>query len=174
MNYTNFADQSSGIGALGVNLQALIIQLVTFLIVLWVLERFAFKPILKVLNDRRELIEAGVKLGAEMQKKNDELISKTDELLHKAQKDADKIISDSKDEAKSIVAESEESAKNKADAILDDANRTIDQNTQRAKKKLEKDLVGLISEATEAIVGEKINPEKDSQILDKILKGKTA
>ncbi len=174
MNTTYFADQSSGLGAFGVNFQALIIQMLTFLIVYLVLRKYAFKPILKVLKERRDTIEAGLKLGAEMQKKNDELNAKTEELLHKAQKDADKLISDSRDEAKAIVSESEEAAKAKAEGILNDANRTIEQNTLKAKKKLEKELVGLISEATEALVGEKIDSEKDSKIIDGILKGKEA
>ncbi len=174
MNYTNFADQSSGIGALGVNLQALVIQLITFLIVLWVLKKFAFKPILKVLNDRRTLIEAGVKLGNEMKNKELEMEQKREKILHDAQAAADKLIADSKDEAKEIVNESEADAKTRADGILEAANKTIDENTKRSKKKLEKELVGLISEATEAIIGEKIDATKDSKIIDKVLKGESA
>ena len=53
-------------------------------------------------------------------------------------------------------------------------NKTIDENTKRSKKKLEKELVGLISEATEAIIGEKIDATKDSKIIDKVLKGESA
>jgi F-type H+-transporting ATPase subunit b len=174
MNYTNFADQSSGIGALGVNLSALIIQLITFLLVLWVLKRFAFKPILKVLNDRRALIEAGVKLGNEMKQKEEELEAKRQAILRKAQADADKLIADSKEEAKEIVSDSEAEAKNRAEGIIDAANKTIEENTKRSKKKLENELVGLISEATEAIIGEKIDQTKDSKIIDRVLKGESA
>ncbi|MEI7838206.1 MAG: F0F1 ATP synthase subunit B [bacterium] len=174
MNYTNFADQSSGIGALGVNLQALIIQLITFLIVLWVLKKWAFKPILKVLSDRRKLIESGVNLGNEMKKKEQELEEERKKILHEAQANADKLISDSKDEAKDIISKSEDDAKNRATSILEDANKQIDENTKRSKKKLEKELYGLISEATEAIIGEKIDETKDAKIIDNVLKGQSA
>jgi F-type H+-transporting ATPase subunit b len=174
MNFTNFADQSSGIGALGVNLQALIIQLITFLIVLWVLKKWAFKPILKVLSDRRKLIESGVNLGNEMKKKEQELEEERKKILHDAQASADKLISDSKDEAKDIISKSEEDAKNRATSILEDANKQIDENTKRSKKKLEKELYGLISEATEAIIGEKIDETKDAKIIDNVLKGQSA
>jgi len=60
------AETSSGIGALGVDGRALVIQLVTFALAYWVLRRFAFKPILKVLQDRRDLIESGVQIGEQM------------------------------------------------------------------------------------------------------------
>jgi F-type H+-transporting ATPase subunit b len=160
MDLNNFAAQSSGIGALGVNLQALIIQLVTFILVYIVLRKYAFKPILKVLKERRDLIESGVNLGITMQKQQEELDKKAAKLLHDAQAEADRVISQSKDEAKEIINESENNAKKKAEAILDDANRLIDQNTINARKKLERQLVGLVSEATEAIIDEKLDKIK--------------
>ena len=62
----NFGDSSSGLGALGINASAFVIQLITFILVFLVLRQWAFKPILKILNERRETIEKGVKLGQEM------------------------------------------------------------------------------------------------------------
>ena len=62
------ADTSSGIGALGVSASSFAIQLVTFVLAYLVLRKFAFKPILKVLEERRQTIESGVRLGEEMQK----------------------------------------------------------------------------------------------------------
>jgi F0F1-type ATP synthase membrane subunit b/b' len=84
------------------------------------------------------------------------------------------LIADSKEEAKEIVSDSEAEAKNRAEGIIDAANKTIEENTKRSKKKLENELVGLISEATEAIIGEKIDQTKDSKIIDRVLKGESA
>ena len=55
--------------------------------------------------------------------------------------------------------------------MLADAEARIAEESVQAKRKLEKDLIGLISEATEAIVGEKIDAKKDAQIVDRIIKG---
>lgn len=66
--FSQFGDSSSGIGALGINVSAFVVQLLTFLLALWLLQRFAFKPILRALADRRALIEKGVSLGEEMKK----------------------------------------------------------------------------------------------------------
>ena len=64
---THFAaDDSSGIGALGVDSKALVIQLVTFLLAFLVLQKFAFKPIIKMMDARRQTIEDGVALGEKM------------------------------------------------------------------------------------------------------------
>ncbi len=46
------------------------------------------------------------------------------------------------------------------------------EETEHARRKLEKDLVGLVSEATEAVVGEKVDAKKDAELIKKAMKGK--
>jgi len=62
-----FGDSSSGLGTLGVDGQTFVIQLITFILAILVLRKWAVKPILRVMNERRETIEKGVKLGKDMQ-----------------------------------------------------------------------------------------------------------
>jgi F-type H+-transporting ATPase subunit b len=167
---TQFAESSSGIGALGVDAKAFIIQLVTFVIAFWILQRYAFKPIIKMMDQRRKTIESGVALGEEMRKKQVELDKKVDEELAKARKQADGIIADSQEAGRQITADAEAKAQQKAENILAAADDRIQQDTARARKKLEGELVGLISEATEAIIDEKVDTKKDAQLIDKALK----
>ena len=63
---TNFASEAAGGNALGLSGSAFLIQLITFGLAFWVLQKYAFKPILSILAKRRETIEAGVTLGEEM------------------------------------------------------------------------------------------------------------
>ncbi len=168
---TQFGEtNSSGVGALGVSGQAFVIQLTTFAIAFLVLRRYAFKPILKVLNERRETIEKGVKLGEEMQKEKAALEEKVTASLHKARTEADGIIASAHAEAQETIRNAEEKAREKAEGIVADAQVRINHETARARKKLEGELVGLISEATEAVVGEKIDAKKDAALIDKVLK----
>jgi F-type H+-transporting ATPase subunit b len=75
---------SSGLGALGVDPKAFLIQLVTFVLAFLVLRKYAFKPILTTLQQRRETIESGVTLGEEMKKERAKLEDEVSEALHKA------------------------------------------------------------------------------------------
>lgn len=168
---TQFADSTSGIGSLGIDGKALIIQLVTFLLAFWVLQRFAFKPIVKLMDQRRETIEKGVKLGEEMQKEKIALEAKAAQALHEARAKADGIIAAAHDQGRQSVAAAEDKAREKAEGIIASAEDRIKQDTVRARKELEGELVGLISEATEAIIGEKVDAKKDSALIDKALKG---
>jgi F-type H+-transporting ATPase subunit b len=167
---THFAaDSSSGIGALGINGSALIIQLITFALAYFVLRKYAFKPILKVLQERRDTIEKGVSLGEEMQKERAELNKKITAELHAARIRADGIIAEANDAARTSVREAEEKARMKADGIIKEAEGKAAQEVVRARKELEGELVGLISDATEAIVGEKVDAKKDAALIDRAL-----
>lgn len=172
---TTFASSeagASGIGALGVDFKAFLIQLITFILAFLVLRRFAFGPIVKLLNERRDIIESGVKLGEEMKKERARLDDQVEKELHNARVEADGIISSAHDTGKSAIREAEEKAREKAAAVLADAETKIAQDTARARKGLEKELVGLISEATEAIIGEKVDAKKDASLIEKALKGR--
>ncbi len=161
---------SSGIGALGFDSKAFLIQLVTFGLVFLVLKRYAFGPILKVLTERRETIEQGVKLGEQMQKEKAELEAKISKSLHEARANADKILADAKSQARQTIQGGEESARAKADSILAEARDAAKQEMTRARKQLESEVVGLISDATEVIIQEKVDAKKDATLIDRALK----
>ncbi|HET9722203.1 MAG TPA: F0F1 ATP synthase subunit B [Candidatus Saccharimonadales bacterium] len=169
---TQFGDSSSGIGALGLNLSSFLIQLGTFIIAFLVLRKWAFKPILKVLNERRETIEQGVSLGEKMQKEQAEMEQKVVQALNQARQEADKIIADASDRGRQVIADAEAKAKEKSDNIITGAEERIDQNMKLARSKLEKELAGLVAEATEAIIDEKVDASKDAALINKALKGR--
>lgn len=167
---TQFGDSSSGLGALGLNGQTFLIQLVTFIIALLVLRQWAFKPILKVMNERREAIEKGVQLGQQMEKEKVELEGKVEKALHEARQQADTIIAGAQDSARQIVREAEDKAREKATLVLQEADANIVQNTARARQALEKELIGLVSDATEAIIDEKIDAKKDAELIERTIR----
>lgn len=171
---TQFGDSSSGIGALGLNVQSFVIQLLTFIVAFLVLRRWAFKPILKMLNERRETIEKGVSLGEQMQKDKAELEQKVAEALRGARSEADAIVATAGDRGRQIVAEAEEQARQKAEGIVAAAEARIKQDTAQARRKLEAELVSLVAEATEVIIDEKVDAKKDASLIDEALKQRSA
>lgn len=167
-----FASSSSGI--LGLNLQEFVIQLLTFLIVLLALRQWAFKPIVKMLDERRETINSGITLGEQMRAKEAELEDKVSKELHKARTQADKIIADAEQEARAAIQAAEETARARAENLVNDAKTQIELETNRQRVKLEKDLVGLVSDVSEAIIGEKVDAKKDASLIDRALHARRA
>ncbi len=162
----------SPLAALGVDGKSFLIQLTTFLLVLLVLKRFAFKPITKLLDQRRKVIDDGVKMGLRMEKEKAKLDGEITKVMRDARQEADKIIGNGQKEAREIIREAEKVGQRKVDTMILDAEARIGEETEQAKRKLEKEIVGLVSEATEAIVEEKVDAAKDAKIIDKVLKGR--
>lgn len=173
---TNFAaeESASGIGALGIDGKALLIQLVTFLLAFLVLKKWAFGPIIKMMEQRRETIENGVNLGEKMKQDEAKLEAKITVEMGKARKEADGIIAAAHETSRETIREAEDKARDKAGGILKEAEERIKTDTARARKKLEGELVGLISDATEAIIGEKVDAKKDAQLIEKALQEQKA
>ncbi|HEX7368538.1 MAG TPA: ATP synthase F0 subunit B, partial [Candidatus Saccharimonadales bacterium] len=84
-----FGDSASGIGALGVDGKAFIIQLVSFIIAFLVLKKWAFGPIVQMMERRRKTIESGVSLGEEMKKEQTALEARVETALRDARRQAD-------------------------------------------------------------------------------------
>lgn len=168
------AESASGIGALGFDPKAFLIQLTTFILAFLVLRKFAFGPIVKVLRERRETIEEGVRLGEQLKKDQAELEAKVDQTLAETRQKADSIIAEAQDGGRQIVKEAEDKAREKAATVVAEAESRIAQDTARARQNLQKELVGLVSDATEAIVEEKIDAKKDASLIDRALKEKQA
>ncbi len=173
-NLTNFAEESSGLSALGVDGKAFIFQLITFVLAFFVLKRFAFSPILKVLDERRKTIESGVSLGEEMQKERADLDAKIQAELVDARKQADGIVAQASDAARDTVRSAEDKAREKAENIIKEAHNATEQDAARVRKQIEKEVVSLISDATEAIIDEKLDATKDAALIDRALKGQKA
>jgi F-type H+-transporting ATPase subunit b len=171
---TQFAESSSGLGALGVDGKAFLIQLVTFVLAFFILKRYAFGPIGNVLRERRETIEQGVKLGEEMRREKARFETQIEEILHKARQEADQIIGTAQDSGREAIREAEEKARAKAGIILTEAESRIKQETARARKALEKELANLVAEATEAVIQEKVDAKKDAELIERALKERQA
>ncbi len=174
---SQFAAESSssgGIGALGVDPKAFIIQMITFVLAFLVLRKFAFKPIIAVMEQRRNTIETGVKLGEQLQKEKADLEKQVAKQLQEARVKADVVMADAETAASETIRDAEDKATEKAALIVKEGKARGEQEVVRARKALETELVSLISDATETIIGEKVDAKKDSELIDRALKGSRA
>ena len=103
----------------------LLSSLLPFILAYLVLRKWAFKPILKRLNERRELITKGVDLGEEMQKEKQTLEDKLAKEVAKARAEADDIISSATETAKETVQKAQGEAAAKAEIILSEARNRL-------------------------------------------------
>lgn len=164
-------ETSEGIGALGLSLPAIAASAVTFLVLFFVIKKFALSGIVANLEKREEDINRGLHLTAEMDKQKAELDARVDEALKAARKEADLIIADAHAETGKMIQAAEEKANNRADEILRAAEGKIERDITEARNGLKKEMAGLITEATEAILGTKLDAGADRKLVEDYLKG---
>ena len=160
------SEQPQGIAALGIDPWAILAQAVTFLLLFWVIKKFALDKIVATLEERRKTIDKGVRLGRKMEAEQEKLSQEIEKQLKKARNEADKILAESREEANAIIREAEEVASRKASSLLADAHAKIEEDIIDARSKLEKDIRELVAEATAIIIEEKIDAEKDMSMIE--------
>lgn len=163
------AEQAGGISTLGIDPLAILAQAATFLLLFWIIKRFALSKIIETLEKRRKTIEQGVDLGIKMVAEQEKLNERIEQKLAEARVEADKIIASGHEEAGELLKEAEARATAKFNAMLTDARSRIGEDTKQAKKALEKEVLGLIAEATELVIKEKLTSSKDSELIKRSL-----
>lgn len=163
------AEETAGIAALGIDPLAILAQAVTFLLLFWVVKKFALDKIAATLEERRKTIDQGVRLGQKMEAEQAKLEEKIEAELRKTRNQADKIVADAQREAGEVVKSAEVKAAEKVEQMIADAHAKIDEDMVQAKKALEKDILALVASATEVIIEEKLDPKKDESLIQRAL-----
>ena len=164
------AEESQGIAALGLDPLAIGAQLFTFLLLFWIVKKFALSGIVKNLQKRHDDIDRGLHLTAELDKQKAELDERVEQILKVARKDADLIIAEAHTESRKVIQTAEESAQRKADDILKSAESKIERDIVNARQELKSEMASLITEATEAILNQKLDSTNDRKLVENYLR----
>lgn len=154
----------------GFNPVLLAAQIVNFLIVLWVLKKFLYKPVLDVLKKRQTEIQEGLANAEKARKMLEETIEKEKSILKKAQLDAQKILQDAKTQAQRISKIAEEEAQKRTERLIDEARNQIAQDINDAQKRLTSHVSKLALEYLEKSAKQLFTPKTQSEIMEKAVK----
>jgi len=146
----------------------IIAQLVNFSIVLLVLYKFAYKPVLKTLNDRTKKIEKGIRDAEESRKKLEETTEKEKEILADARKEAQAMIRKSEEDARKNAESIASEAKIQSEKMIEEAKKTIENEKKTMLSEVKSEIAGLVVLATEKIISEKIDEEKDKELIESV------
>ncbi len=177
MNYslwlaaTESAEQVGGVAALGVDVKKLAFQLLTFVLIFLLLKKFAFKSILEALEDRRQKIDEGLKLAEDMGKRETELNEQVERTMSKARSEAESVIAKSHEEAGAIVAEATAKANKRAEEIAAEQQGRFELEVAKARTELKKEVLGLVVDATETVLEEKLDDARDRKLVERALRG---
>jgi len=149
----------------------LIWMMITFLIVLILLKKYAWKPILKMIKDREDFIDSALKSAEVAKQEMQSLRSDNEKILAQARTERDMMMKEARDMKDSIVGEAKGKAKEEADKILASAREAI-QNEKLAAISEMKNQVALLSiEIAEKILKHELSDEnKQKELIGTLLK----
>jgi F-type H+-transporting ATPase subunit b len=156
--------------ALGIDWKLLILQIVAFLILVWLLGKYVYPWLMKSVDERQDAIEAGAKAAEEAKQKAEKAEQDVAALLAVARKEAKDIVSTAKDEATAAVEAAESKAVGRAKKIVESAHEQIEKDVIAAKKTLHNETIDLVAEATEKILGSAVDSKVDQKVVTQAIK----
>ena len=132
----------------------------SFGIVLFILGKFAWKPILKSLHDREETIDEALNAANTAREEMKQLQFNNEKLLKQAKEDRDAILRDARKVKDSIIEESKLKANEEANRIVESAKESIQNEKMAAVTDLKNQLASLSIEIAEKILKEELSEDK--------------
>lgn len=153
----------------GINFPVLIAQVVNFLIVLGVLYKFAYKPVLKMLHDRTKLIEDGVKNAEKAKAAVEETAKKQKRVLAEARTEAQAILTKAREQSVAQGAALFEQSKEEAAKLALKTKKDLALEHDQLLKNAKAEVADIVVMVAEKLLKEKVTEEKDRALISKLL-----
>ena len=137
--------------------------LLAFSIVFFILKKYAWKPILKSLNEREKNISESIQTAAKIKQEMATLKSENEALLVKAREERAIMLKEAKLTKEKIIAEAKEQAKIETNKILIDAQATINQQKMAAITDLKNQVGNLVIEVSEKVLRRELSNKQEQE-----------
>ena len=134
-----------------------------FLILMFALTKFAWKPILSALKERETSIEEALKSAERAKKEMEELSSNNEKLILEAKQERDAVLLEARKIADTIISEAKESANEEGQKLIEKAKMAIENEKASAIASLRKEAVSLSIDIAEKVIRKELD-NKDSQV----------
>jgi F-type H+-transporting ATPase subunit b len=147
----------------------LVAEIIAFLIMLGILAKYAYPPIMRAAEARQNQIEEGLRAAAEAEKRLREVQTEVENTLNEARAQAREVIQRAHAEA---VAEAEEvrtRARRESEALVARAREEIDAERERALQELRAQISALVVEAASRVIGQAIDASTHKKLIEESL-----
>ncbi len=162
-------EEKEGIAALGINLPGLISNLVNFAILLFLLRLLLWKPILRMLDERKQKIEEGLQRSEEAASQAEASEEEARRVIDEARAEAREATARAQEAVARLREELEEQARREADQIVTRAREEIGLEREQAVQQLRSEFADLTIQAAERVVGQAIDRNAHQRLIDEAL-----
>ena len=159
------AQEGEGGGLFSVNLGLSAWTVVVFLLLLFVLKKFAWGPILDAVEAREENIQDALEEAARRQEEAERLAEEHRQQLAEARREAQEIIAEGREAGQKVRRDIEEQAREESQRILERARREIEREKDAALETVRTEAVELALAAASRLLERKLDAQEDRELI---------
>ena len=144
-------------------------QTVVFVLLIFLLKKFAWKPILDAINEREDGIRSALKSAEKAREEMASLQSENEDTLKKARLERDGLLKEAREIKQKLIEEAKNEANKEAKKIIIQAQETIESEKNAAIVDLKNQVANLSIEIAEKVLKEKLSEDKAQMNLVKEL-----
>jgi F-type H+-transporting ATPase subunit b len=139
--------------------------IVCFLIALFVLKRYAFGPIQKMIDARREQIRRSLEEAEHAREEARRVLEEHKKLIGQARSEAEQILGEARRTGEAMEHRMREETEAERKRRIEETRREIAAETARALEKIRNEVADLTLEATAIVVGRKLDADRDRELI---------
>jgi F-type H+-transporting ATPase subunit b len=144
--------------------------IITFLVLLWLLAKFAWHPLLRMLDARQETIRKSLEDAQQARREMEALSKESDRILKAAHAESESIIASSRAEAEKLREEIKQKARTDSEAIVREARRQIETETGRALRQIRGEIADMSVTIASKLIQRNFSNEDNSALIEETLK----
>jgi len=147
-----------------------IVELVTFLVMLAILARYVYPEIVKLAEARQQQIAEQLKEAEEARAAAEQRLNEAEEKLTDARKTAQGVIEAAAKSAEQLRLEMRQKAEEESKRTIEAARKEIEAERDQAVRSVRNEVASLVVAATEKVIGETLDDDKHRELIDRAIR----
>ena len=147
----------------------LIWQCLAFLVLVYLLTRFAYRPVVNMLDERANRIRESMEQAEQIKRENQLAAQRAQQIIAEAQAQVRDMLAQAQQISQRTIAAAQAEAREQREKMLADARSQIDAETRRAKEELQREVGRLAVYAASRIIGKSLDTSDHYRLVDEAL-----
>lgn len=154
----------------GVQPILLLAQVVNFLVLLFILQKLLYKPIIKVLEERKRKIEESLNNAEKIQKELEETEAKRIQVMDEVIEESKKIIAQAQLQSNILKEESQEKTKKEMEEMMQQGMQMIAGEKEKMKSEVKSEVATMIKMSLEKVLGKALDSKMQQKLVEESVK----
>ncbi len=146
-----------------------LMTLIAFLILFYVIYRFAYQPVMNILNERKELIEQNLEKGSKAQAEGEATVIEANELMQQARTESVQIVQDARKQAQEERQQSLQETEQIIGQMKEEAQLQLENDRIQLRQEMEEDTITLAVELTKKLVQKEVSAQEHQDVIEQFI-----